>query len=61
MEIFEILKEKLQADLDTKTNLIEENFSKKANDFELDADQKNEIKKLLCNMQTRWKENDDHI
>ena len=31
MEIFEILKEKLQADLDTKTNLIEENFSKKAN------------------------------
>ena len=40
MEIFEILKENLQADLDTKKNLIENFFSKKANDFELDADKK---------------------
>ena len=37
-EIFEILKENLQADLDTKTNLIENNFSKRENDFELDAE-----------------------
>ena len=34
MEIFEILKENLQADLDTKINLIEKHFSTKENDFE---------------------------
>ena len=38
MEIFEILKENSQADLDTKINLIENNFFKKENDFELDAE-----------------------
>ena len=32
------MKENLQADLDTKINLIENNFSKKENDFELDAE-----------------------
>ena len=53
MEIFEILKENLQADFYTKINLIEKNFSKEENDFVLYADQKNEIKKLLCNMQSR--------
>ena len=40
MEILEILKENLQADLDTKINLIEKKFSKKENDFQLDADKK---------------------
>ena len=53
MEIFEKI---FLAGLEEKISLLENHYSQTKKDFEIHKDQKSDLKKLLCNMQARWKE-----
>lgn len=46
----------MQVDLNTQIRLLEEHFAKlKEQDFEIDEAKKVELKKVLCNIKSRWK------
>ena len=55
-EIFGILRGKFHEQLETQIDILKQHFAKKEPNLEIDKDEKSDLKKILCNMKSRWKE-----
>ena len=55
-KIFGILKGKFHEQLETPIDILEQHFAKKEPNLEIDKNEKSDLKKILCNMKSRWKE-----